>query len=323
MHGRQIPTIERIQTKGSPISEQTTRVEHNQTQEIEEKYIKHEVIAMDQTIVVDSCCDVTPELSNKYGIITVPLTMTLGDKSVVDDDNLDLHQFMEDMKNCKDRVGSAAPSPVLYKEAFIKTRNSYAVTLSSNLSGSYSSAMIGKEMANEEDAETDTHVFDSKSAAAGEVLLALKIGEMINSGLQKSSIIDIIENFIGQMKTYFVIENIDNLLKNGRIGKVTGKIISTLGLKPIMGSDGDGNIALFSHARGEKQVIEKLADTIRKSGRDIRDGDLVIAHCNNPGLAEKLKEAIRNRYHFKDIVIVPTRGISSIYVNDKGVIMAF
>ena len=276
---------------------------------------------MDPRIVVDSCCDVTPALSKDNGILTVSLTLMLGDRNIPDDDNLDMPQFMEDMKNCKDKIGSAAPSPGLYKEAFVKAHPAYAVTLSSNLSGSYASAMVGKEMAQEEGA--DVHVFDSKSASAGEVLIALKIGELLRAGLQKTTIIETVENFINQMKTYFVIENIDNLLKNGRIGKITGKIISILNIKPIMGSDGDGHIALFAHARGEHQIIQKLADTIEKSNRSVEGGRIVIAHCGNPGLAEKLKQAVKLRYKFKDILIVPTRGISSVYANDKGVIMAF
>jgi fatty acid-binding protein DegV len=78
---------------------------------------------------------------------------------------------------------------------------------------------------------------------------------------------------------------------------------------------------LFSHARGEKQIIEKLSDTIEKSGREVKK--IVIAHCNNPGLAEKLREAIKKRYNFKDILIVPTKGISTIYANDKGIVMSF
>lgn len=279
---------------------------------------------MDHKIVVDSCCDVTPELSERYGIITVPLTMTLGERQITDDDKLDLPGFMEDMKNCKERIGSAAPSPVLYKEAFVKACRSFAVTLSSNLSGSYDSAMVGREMALEDEPETEVHVFDSKSASAGEVLIALKIGEMIRAGIHQSKIVSLVEDFIKQMKTYFVLENIDNLLKNGRIGKVTGKIISVLNIKPIMGADGEGSIALFSHARGEKQIIQKLADTIEKSGRDMSGESLVIAHCNNPGLAQRLMEAIvSKRYGFKDILIVPTRGISSVYANDKGIVMAF
>ncbi len=276
---------------------------------------------MEHRIVVDSCCDVTPELCRDYNIISVPLTLTLGERSIVDDDAIDLPQLMTDMKNCKSRIGSAAPSPILFKEAYLGAQNAYAVTLSSNLSGSYSSAMVGKEMAEAEGATV--HVFDSKSAAAGEVLIAIKTGEMIKAGIQPPEIIASIEGFVKQMKTYFVLENIDNLLKNGRMNKITGTIITMLGIKPIMGDDGDGNIALYSHARGEKQIIERMADTIKKSGRDCEGQSMVIAHCNNPGLAEKLMNEIKRRFPFGNILIVPTKGLSSVYANNKGLIMAF
>lgn len=276
---------------------------------------------MEYKLVVDSCCDITPELSREFGIVTVPLTMTLGETSITDDEALDLPAFMEQMKNCTGRIGSASPPPMIYKEAFDDSQTSFAVTLSCNLSGSYASAMLGKELAEAEGA--DVHVFDSKSASAGEVLIALKIIDLINEGMQKLNIIAVIDNFISQMKTYFVLENIDNLLKNGRIGIIAGKLISVLNIKPIMGSDGDGNIALFSHARGQKQIIEKLTDTIESSGKDTNGESMVIAHCNNPGLAEKLMSAISSKYHFKNILIVPMRGISSIYANDKGIVMAF
>jgi DegV family protein with EDD domain len=276
---------------------------------------------MDQRIVVDSCCDVTPELCRELNITSVPLTITLGDRSITDDENIDLPQFMEDMKNCKSRIGSAAPAPALFKDAFMEAPISYAVTLSSNLSGSYASAMLGRELACEEGA--DVHVFDSKSAAAGEVLIALKTGEMIKAGIQKSEIIRSIEGFIKQMKTYFVLENIDNLLKNGRISKIKGTLITVLGIKPIMSDDGDGNIALYSHARGENQIIERLTDTIKRSDRSFEGQSLVIAHCNNPGLADRLMNEIKKRFPFREIHIVPTRGISSMYANMKGLIMAF
>lgn len=276
---------------------------------------------MKPKIVVDSCCDVTPEIIHEYDIISVPLTLVLGERNITDDDNLDLSAFLQEMKKCKEKIGSAAPSPILYKEAFLKASKVFAVTLSSNLSGSFASAMAGKMLAQEESPETQIHVFDSKSACAGEVLVALKIGEMIKEGLQHTNIVVAVEEFISQMKTYFVLDSIDNLLKNGRIGKITGRIISALNIKPLMGADKDGHIALYSHARGEKQIIEKLADTIEKSGKEVKR--IVIAHCNNLALAEKLKETINKRYNFKDILIVPTRGISTIYANDKGIVMSF
>ncbi|EHS58710.1 DegV family protein [Paenibacillus kribbensis] len=273
-------------------------------------------------IIADSCCDLTTELKEQLQITTIPLNMTLGEKCFIDDDTLDLPQFMEEMKACTTKIGSASPSPLLYKEAFQGTHTSFAITLSSNLSSSYASALIGKDMAEEENG-ADVHVFDSKSASAGQVLLALKLRKLIDEGYHKSEIISSLETFITKMKTYFVLENLDNLVKNGRMNKITGKILSFLHIRPILGSDGDGNIALFTQARGQNQIIEKLADTIEKSGRDTEGESIVITHCNNPGLAEKLMTALKNRYQFKDIHIVSTRGISSMYANDKGIIMAF
>lgn len=275
---------------------------------------------MPYTLVADSCCDLTDELRAEWGVKSVPLTLTLGEDSYVDDENLDLPDFMARMKACKARVGSAAPSPGQYAEAFGKD-DAFAVTLSSSLSGSYASAMSGKEIA--EEAGASVHVFDSRSAASGEVLLILKIRKLIQQGVEKSEIIQKIEHFIQDMRTFFVLDNIDNLYKNGRLSRITATIISTLHIRPIMGADGDGNISLVSHVQGWKQVVKKLADTIEADGRNTEGQSLVITHCNNPTMAEELKAEIERRYHFSEILVLPTRGLSSLYANEKGVIMSF
>ena len=201
---------------------------------------------MQAKIVADSCCDLTDELKASLRVSTVPLTMTLGTDSYTDDDTLDLPAFMESMRACKERIGSAAPAPGLFEEAFLGAEDVYAVTLSSNLSASYSSAMIGKSLV--ESRGVRVHVFDSKSAYAGEALLIVKIHRLLREGLERAEIIERIERFIKEMKTFFVLDNVDTLMKNGRMNRITGKIISAFHIRPILGSDGSGNIALFSHA---------------------------------------------------------------------------
>lgn len=275
---------------------------------------------MHARIVADSCCDLTPELKTQYNVVTVPLTMTLGEASYTDDETLDMPHFMAQMKACKERIGSAAPAPGLYYEAFCGAEESFAVTLSANLSGSYSSAMLGKSLAEEEGAAA--HVFDSKSASAGEALLIVKIHKLLREGLPKPEIIERIERFIKEMKTYFVLDNVETLLKNGRLSKIAGTIVSVLHLRPIMGSDGEGNISLFSNAQGWKQALRKLADTIEASGRSTEGESMVISHCNNAPFAAELKREIEARYHFSEILVLPTRGLSSIYANEMGVIIA-
>jgi len=272
-------------------------------------------------IVADSCCDLTEQMKTDWNVKTVPLTMTLENKSFVDDVSLDLSRFMEEMKACRGRIGSAAPAPALYQEAFESTEDSFAVTISGNLSGSYTSAMLGKSLAEENGAHV--HVFDSKSAAAGEALIILKIRKLLRQELPKSEIIMHIEHFIDNMKTFFILDNVDNLLKNGRLNRITGNIISKLHIRPILGSDGHGNISLFSHVQGWKQAVKKLADTIESSGKRTEGESIVISHCGNPGLAGELEKEILRRYRFQEVLILATRGLSSVYANEKGVIIAF
>lgn len=276
---------------------------------------------MEHHIIADSCCDLTPQLKAQLDVTTIPLTMRLGETEYPDDETLNLPAFMREMDACTGRVGSAAPPPGAYQEAFTQAGSAFAVTLSSQLSGSYASAVAGKACAEENGA--DVHVFDSKSASAGETLITLKLGEMIRQKLGKEAIIQCAQQFIDGMKTYFVLEKYDNLQKNGRLGKIAVKFISILGIRLVMGADGEGNIALFHKARGENQMLDKLLSLVETSGKKTQGEEMVISHCNNPGLAGRLAAQVKERFGFATVHILPTGGLSSLYADDKGLAMAF
>ena len=277
---------------------------------------------MEYKIIVDSCCDMTPQLISHLNATSVPMTMRLGQKEFLDDDSLDLPGFMAEMKACKESVSSASPSPHTFMEAMEASERSFVVTISSQLSGSFAAAELGKSLAEEKGA-VDVHVFDSKSASAGEVLIALKIREFLTNGVSKDQIIKSINSFIDNMKTYFVLERHDNLIKNGRLNKVTGKIINVLNIKLIMGADGEGNIALFAKPRGTKQMIDKLLSFIKNSEKSTDGESMVICHCNNLSLANQISNSIKQHFNFKEIFIIPTKGVISLYADDKGIVMAF
>jgi len=277
---------------------------------------------VERKIIADSCCDLTDGLKEKLDVTHIPLTMRLGDKEFTDDENLDLEGFMTEMKACKEKVSSAAPPPHFFQNAIEKAKQSFVITLSEKLSGSYNSAIAGKELA-EENGEASAHVIDSKSAAAGEALVAIKLWELMQNGMAENAIVQTINRFIDDMKTYFLLESYDNLQKNGRMSKVSGAIATILNIKLLMGSDGNGSIALVSKQRGINKAIEKIVSLIKESGRKTEGENLVISHCNNPDLAERLTDAIRRLYNFKEIFVIPMRGLSSMYADDKGIVLAF
>ena len=277
---------------------------------------------MKSQIIVDSCCDLTAEMKSDMSIKSVPLTMMLGDKEYCDDDSLDIGGFLHDMGEYLGKARSASPSPFLYQDVMGCADETYVVTLSSKLSGSYNNAVVGN---NESvgNGNEPACLLDSKSASAGETLIAIKLHELIQAQIPKEQIIHTIRGFIDNMKTYFVIENLDNLQKNGRLNRVTGALIQMLNIRLIMGADGNGEIALFEKCRGAKRMVQQLVALIAASGKQTENENLVISHCNNPGLAEEIKMLISERYRFKKIYIVPTGGLSTMYVDNRGVVMAF
>ena len=276
---------------------------------------------MEFRIIVDSGCDLTPDLLESLDARRVPLVMSLGDDDYVDDDHLDVEHFIKKMNDYKGRAMSACPSPQSYCNEFSKSKMNFVVTLSSQLSGSYSSALIAKSIAQED--EINVHVFDSKSAAAGQLLIVLKLKEYIALNLSTQEIIDNVDCFIKSMNTLFVLENLDNLMKNGRMSKIVGKLATVMQIRPILGSDGEGNIASFAKAKGTRAAIEKLCHMIGEQCSDTKDKILVIAHCCNLDQALRLKKMAQEMYAFAQISITKTGGLASMYANEGGIIIAF
>lgn len=277
---------------------------------------------MTMKLIADSCCDMTPQLRDELELTSVPLTLRVDEKEFIDDQSLDQAEFMQSMKASPNPARSAAPSPAAYLESFRHDGPSFAITLSSKLSQSYASAELAKSMAAEEGYE-DVHIFDSQSAAAGETLVALKAKEYIDEGNDFKTIVERVEEFISNMKTYFVLEDYSNLEKNGRLNKVTGRLISVLNIKLVMGSDGEGNISLYKKARGIPQAMNKLIGLVESSGKKTKGEKLVISHVNNLSQASDLARRIREKFQFKDIVVVPAGGLTSLYAYDKGIVLAF
>lgn len=281
---------------------------------------------LNSKIIADSCCDLNKELKEKLKVDLVPLSIEIGDYNLRDDENLDTMELIQLMKDSHKAPKTSCPSPGEYMEKFQGEDNIFVVTLSSALSGSYNSAMLAKKMIidNLEDKKNKfIHIFDSLSASIGQTLISIKIHELIEKNLENHIIVEKVNNYIKEMKTFFILESLDNLVKSGRLSKIKGKIASTLNIKPIMGEDGAGNIREVEKIRGSKKAFRRLAKIIGEQGEKFEEKIIGIAHCNALEKAKELKEEILKRYNFKDIIIVETAGISTVYANNGGIIIAF
>lgn len=278
---------------------------------------------MSYKIAIDSCGELLDEWKNDERIESIPLTLTVGGENIIDDATFDQKDFLKKVADCPECPKSACPSPERYMKAYeCEAEHIYAVTLSAELSGSYNSAILGKNLLLEEQPEKKVHVFNSKSASGGQSLIAMKIIECEEKGLSFGEVVSEVEKYIEEMSTFFVLENLETLRKNGRLGRVKALVASALKIKPVMGATPEGTICQLDQARGMNKAIVKMVDHIGEKGINIPEKTVAITHCNCPERAKMLEEAIREKLHPAKIVVMDTAGVSSMYANDGGVIVA-
>lgn len=281
---------------------------------------------MDIQIIVDSCCDLTPALRNLLRVSVASLKIDVGSIHYVDDEHIDTKRLLADMKAHKNAPTTACPSPEEYAALMEKGEASFVVTLSSKLSGSYNAACVGRDMVLERHPEKKIHIFDSESATAGETRIALMLRDRIDGGHSFDKIVDEVTAFIGRMHTRFVLEDLSNLVKNGRITKVAGLLGGMLSLRPIMGDDGHGSIVAIEKVRGTQNAMRRLVELTAEDTRAAVASSLtmVLSYCNCPERAMTLKkELLEKCAALREVILVPTSGLSTVYAYDGGIVLAY
>ena len=274
-------------------------------------------------IVCDSCTDLTEEDLKKGCYTLVPLTLLVDGEEIIDDETFDQADFLAKVAASKESVKSACPAPESYMEAYSKADDIYVVTLSAELSGSYNSAVLGKNLYGEENGTKNIHVVNSRGAATTQVLIARKLNEYASQGMPFEEVVDKIEEYTTSLRTYFVLETLEVLRKNGRLSRLSATIAGALNIKPVMIGTRDGVIQKAAQARGMKKALAKMVEHMGSEGRDLTRRQFVISHCNCYERAVYVKELIKKHLHAEDVDIVDTKGVSSLYACDGGIIVSY
>ena len=277
---------------------------------------------MSYKIIIDSCGELTEEMKKSGTFETASLQIDVDGHHIIDDETFDQADFLKRIRESDECPKSSCPSPERYMEEYhCEAEHIYAVTLSAELSGSYNSAVLGKNLYDEEYGEKDIYVFNSRSASVGETLIGLKIAECEKKGLSFKDVIDTVEAYIEEQHTYFLLETLDILKKNGRLKGLKAVVATALNIKPVMGSTPDGNIQQLANTRGMKKGLVRMVEEIVADLKNPEEKILAISHCNCRERAEAVKNMLLEKAKFKDIIIVDTAGISSMYAADGGVIV--
>lgn len=274
-------------------------------------------------IVVDSCCDLTGQMLKDPRFIKVPLTIRSNGSSFIDNETFDQADLLWAMKQSEEAPSTACPSPQSYLDAYQGPEEDvYVVTLSALLSGSHNSAEQARMLMEEDHPNKNVYVFNSCSASSGEVLVALKVRELAESGAPFKHVVREVEQFIYQMQTMFVLETLENLRKNGRLTRLQSVVTGALKIKLLMGATPEGEICKLGQTLSMKQALSKMVDRMASdpahAGRT-----LAICHCNCLDRAFQVKAMAEQRCKFAHILILEAGGITSVYANDGGIVTAY
>lgn len=277
---------------------------------------------MGYKIIVDSCGELTEEMKKSGVFESAALSMEVGGEHIVDDDTFDQRDFLVRVAAASECPKSSCPSPEAYMDRYHCSEDRiYVVTLSAELSGSHNSAVLGKNLYTEEYGEKPIHVFNSKSASVGETLIALKIQECEEASMTFEQVVETVEAYIEGQNTYFVLENLDTLRKNGRLTGLKSLVAGALNIKPVMGSTPEGMICQLGQARGMKKALTKMVQHVVEDVKNSKEKILAISHCNCPERAKEVERMLLEQIEVRASFVLDTAGISSMYANDGGIII--
>jgi len=262
-------------------------------------------------IIIGESASATPEIIEKYDFISVPFKIIWEGSESLEGENL--FQKMRAMSKIKitDGPKTSQPSLGIYKKAFEEALTTAEevlyICLSSKLSGAYNSAIQAHKMLSPNQKEK-VHIFDSLNADCSELMLAIKARELSNNGLETKDILEKLNILKDEIKLFASLETSAWLEAGGRIPHTLSVMVDQMqkiGMRPILMIK-EGEIKPAMLKMQAKDPASALFKTLEDLGKDIisqgKRCRIIITHGDNYTEAEKVKNAIEEKYQGKIII---------------------
>lgn len=271
-------------------------------------------------IITDSSCDLNKDIIEKYNINIVPLNVSFGEDTYIDGE-LDKSEFYERMRNSKELPKTSCPSPDKFMQSYEGDEDVIIFTIASALSGTYSAALLAKNMMLEENPNKKIAVIDTETGSIAQGQFIIKAAKLVEEGKTFEEVIDEIEKLKKDKFFYGSLETLENAIKGGRVNPLAGKIINALNMKVII-KVGDGEVKPIDSARGCNNSIKKVAGKISDMISNGNYTSLAIAHANCLEKAEKAKEIILKNHDFEEIIITEIGSVMGTYTSEGAILVS-
>ncbi|MYL36126.1 DegV family EDD domain-containing protein [Pontibacillus yanchengensis] len=277
-------------------------------------------------LITDGGSDLPPHLIEAYNVKIVPLNIHFGEQQYVSGVDLDIQTFYKKMKEEDELPRSSAPSPYAFYETFKEIdpeKPILMLALSKSLSTTHDNAIMGKEMLLEEEPERTIVVLNTKTATSGMSLLIDEAGKCVKNGMEFEPLVAHMEERIEQTTTLFILRTVENLIKGGRLDRFKGAIAKTLNIKLLMKATDEGEIDVAEKVRGNKKAMRRFIEQIGETTTNFENKVISLSYSTTEDKAKKLLQEMKERYAFKDSILMEMGPLCATYAGEGGYVMSF
>ena len=278
---------------------------------------------MKWTIAFDSGCDLRNFASIPGGDVAlelVPLNILLGQQEVVDDGQTSLEELQHRLDERPGKTGTACPSVGDWTRAMAQGDKVLAITISGAVSGSYQSACAARDMLLEEDPDREIFVLNSVSGSGGMQALVCCALDQIERGASFEAVCQAMKDCRSRSEIFFLLQNVDNIMSNGRLNPVIGKAIKALKLKLLATVSPEGTLEVIGKVCSFEKAMDRSIQECLDRGCTPRK--VIISHCMNPDGASLMQEKLLARFPGLKVTIMETGLLCGYYAEKGGLIVA-
>ncbi len=278
-----------------------------ETTKAEDMRVQHRALLEKRPLAfaTDTACDLPDHLVFEHGITLVPTQLIIGDHVYQDRLEMSPAEFFERLRAGED-ASTSQPAPKTFEDAFADAlrgaEHVVAIVLSKALSGTYANAERAVRVVD----PGRIHLVDSRGASLTEGMLVLRGLELAALGWDGPAIARELERVRDQSGGFFTVDNLERLIRSGRVGRLRGWLGTRLNVKPIMALTIEGRAEPVDRARGREaaraRVLARLERLLTPRPQQLRLG---VAHGDIPEFAETLRAELVDRYQPKQIVVTP------------------
>ncbi|MDY5480487.1 MAG: DegV family protein [Peptostreptococcus porci] len=259
-------------------------------------------------LVVDSSSEITQEESKKMGVYCLPLTVSFEEDMFRDGVDLSYDEFYDKLSEYESLPKTSQVTPYLYEEAFKEILSNgdipVAITLSSEISGTYNSAILASNQFDEE-----IHVIDSLTTSCALKLIIKYALSIIDKYDDPVEFVNEIERIKKKVKIFYLLDTLEYLYKGGRLSKFSALAGSILSIKPIISFDDSGKVVMVSKSRGWKKGISLLSDLVKESGEIDEELGVILSYSGkDSSIVDSLKQKSEALFSF-DVNAIPVTQI--------------